>query len=269
VLDKYKLNIGLILEGEFMIDIFQRREILKANFLELKKITTDQQNNIPPPALEKPFDRNLTQIELPDPEFNSFSGSLLTTAIQARKSHRKYTNTSISIEELNYLLWATQGVKNVSNRNGKAIASFRSVPSAGARHPFETYLIIFNVETLEPGVYRYLPFENKLLFLHKEENLHDKIIEATLGQKFSGESAVVFVWSTIPYRAEWRYNISAQKGILLDAGHVCQNLYLACEEIGSGTCAISAYDQQKIDELLKLDGNDEFVVYISPVGKLK
>ncbi|RLC52077.1 MAG: SagB/ThcOx family dehydrogenase, partial [Candidatus Cloacimonadota bacterium] len=96
----------------------------------------------------------------------------------------------------------------------------------------------------------------------------EKIIEATLDQKFTGESAAVFVWSVIPYRSEWRYSIAAHKTMLLDAGHVCQNLYLACEAIKAGTCAIAAYDQKKMDELLRLDGQDEFVVYLAPVGKV-
>ncbi len=57
--------------------------------------------------------------------------------------------------------------------------------------------------------------------------------------------------------------------MLLDAGHVCQNLYLACEAISCGTCAVAAYDQESIDSFLNLDGEDEFVVYVSPVGKVK
>jgi SagB-type dehydrogenase family enzyme len=56
--------------------------------------------------------------------------------------------------------------------------------------------------------------------------------------------------------------------MLLDAGHICQNLYLAAGSIGCGTCAIAGYDQDKIDALLKLDGDHEFVVYLAPVGKI-
>ncbi len=55
--------------------------------------------------------------------------------------------------------------------------------------------------------------------------------------------------------------------MLLDAGHVCQNLYLACEGIGTGTCAIAAYDQEKVDKIIGVDGENEFSVYLSPVGK--
>ena len=68
---------------------------------------------------------------------------------------------------------------------------------------------------------------------------------------------------------DWRYDLAAHKVLAVDAGHVCQNLYLACEAIGAGTCAIAAYDQDAIDRLLRVDGEDEFVVYLAPVGKIK
>ena len=56
--------------------------------------------------------------------------------------------------------------------------------------------------------------------------------------------------------------------MLLDAGHICHALYLACESIGLGTCALASYDQEYMDKLIGLDGQDEFVVYMAPVGKV-
>lgn len=64
-----------------------------------------------------------------------------------------------------------------------------------------------------------------------------------------------------------RNGLASHKVIALDAGHVCQNLYLACEAVGAGACAIAAYDQDAMDELLGVDGRDEFTVYLAPVGK--
>jgi SagB-type dehydrogenase family enzyme len=142
------------------------------------------------------------------------------------------------------------------------------VPSAGARHPFETYLAVNRVEDLTPGLYRYLPFEHQLLFHEASQNLPDLLTTANLGQRFVGQAAVVFVWSCIPYRAEWRYMSHAHKNMLLDAGHICQNLYLGVEALGLGVCAIGAYDQSAMDTLLELDGEDEYVVYLAPVGKI-
>jgi nitroreductase len=67
---------------------------------------------------------------------------------------------------------------------------------------------------------------------------------------------------------EWRYHLAAHKVIAIDAGHVCQNLYLASAAIGGGTCAVAAYHQEIMDQLLGVDGNDEFVIYLAAVGKI-
>lgn len=71
------------------------------------------------------------------------------------------------------------------------------------------------------------------------------------------------------YRMEWRYGDASYKVIALDAGHVCQNLYLACEAVSAGACAIAAYDQKLADRLVGVDGEEEFVLYMAAVGKVK
>jgi SagB-type dehydrogenase family enzyme len=188
---------------------------------------------------------------------------LLSSAIKNRKSHRKFLQVSLSIKEISYLLWATQGIRK---KAGGTV--LRTVPSAGNRHAIETYLLIIDVEGLEPGIYRYLPLEHQLVFESSEDDLPEKIADATLGQYFIGTAPVVFVWTTIPYRMEWRYSLAAHKVIAIDAGHICQNLYLACEAIKAGTCAVAAYHQGLMDELIGIDGEDEFTIYLAPVGRI-
>src|SRR5512141_1156900 len=90
---------------------------------------------------------------------------------------------------------------------------------------------------------------------------------ACFGQRFVGKGAVTFFWSVIPYRMEWRYAPAAHRVLPMDVGHVCQNLYLSAEAIGAGVCAVAAYDQEALDALLNLDGEEEFVIYLAPVGK--
>jgi SagB-type dehydrogenase family enzyme len=166
---------------------------------------------------------------------------------------------------LSFLLWATQGVREVA-ADGKYTR--RTVPSGGSRHSFETYLLVERVEGLASGLYRYLPLDHQLYFLHEVQNFSEAVSEGCRGQKFVGKAAVVFAWTTIPHRAEWRYGHVAHKMIAMDSGHVCQNLYLACGAIGAGTCAVDAYNQEKMDALVGVDGEDEFVVYVAPVGKV-
>ncbi len=226
---------------------------------------TDQNLGKEPPSIQKPPLEGQALTVLPDKDtFEAFHGTDLIEAIGSRRSHRRFRDLPLSLTELSFLLWATQGVTNVL-APGSAL---RIVPSAGCRHAFETYLVLNNVETLEEGVYRYLPVEHALVFEHAMESLPTLLKQATLGQAFVASAPVTFVWTVIPYRMEWRYDLAAHRVIAMDVGHVCQNLYLACEAIGAGTCAIAAYHQEKMDELLRVDGEDEFTLYLAPVGKV-
>jgi len=249
-----------------MSDYKTNRDFMKSDFAESVHEISDQANNVPYPPLQKPLPEGEIQlIQLPDPDSDRLVKPDFHRLLLERQSRRKFTPESLSLAELSYLLWATQGVIVTL---GLGYASRRPVPSGGARHAFETYLAINRVEDLEPGIYRYLPFSHELYFQEPAQNLPELLTEANLGQKFVGKAAAVFAWSCIPYRAEWRYMQYAHKTMLLDAGHVCQNLYLSVEALGLGTCAIGAYDQAAMDAILELDGEDEYVIYLAPVGKI-
>jgi len=243
------------------------RDILKSYKLqELDNIETDQEKELPQPAIQKNCHEASLLFDLcPVEDFEYIQASFLDT-LKHRKSRRTYSEEKISLKELSFLLWSTQGVKKIVN---KGYATLRTVPSAGARHPFETYLIVNNIEGLEPGLYRYLPLEHKLLFEGEIQDAHIKLNAATINQKFVTMSSVVFVWTVIPYRTEWRYDGAAAKIIAIDAGHMCQNLYLAAEAIGAGMCAVASYDQDKMDAILGVDGSDEFTIYLASLGKQK
>jgi len=228
--------------------------------------TTDQANGIPAPAPQKPCAPDATRHELvPTGRFEHISKISLVDAVRNRQSRRKFINTPLSLEEISFLLWATQGVRETAGD----VATFRTVPSAGARHAFETYVYAKQVEGLERALYRYLPLSHELVFEFGIERFGERIQDACFDQAFIATAAAVFVWTAIPYRTEWRYGLAAHKVIAMDAGHLCQNLYLACEAIRAGTCAIGAYEQEKMDKLLHVDGKDEFTIYLAPVGKRK
>lgn len=227
---------------------------------------TDQSTGVEPPPVEKPASSEVKRIDLiPVEELRSISDVDLFTAISSRRSRRSFSPDPLSLREFSFLLWTTQGVTKVSGPG----TAFRTVPSAGCRHALETYVCIFKVSGLEQGIYRYLPVEHQVILVSRPEHLRTKIVQAAFGQEFIGNAAAVFIWSTIPGRMEWRYDAAAHKVIALDAGHVCQNLYLACEAIHAGTCAVAAYHQEFMDMLLGIDGDDEFTIYLAPVGKRK
>lgn len=245
----------------------QQRQFLKSNFLEFKHIKTDKAKGLPKPPAVKPYDSSSVIVNLPEVNEGIVKRQSIYGCIKERRSTRLYSEESLTLDELSYLLWATQGITG-TNKGGLML---RTVPCSGATHTFETYLFIMRIEGLQQGVYRYLPEDHKLLFMHELSEIDNKIDAITLDQpfvpNFAKRAAVVFAWSTTPYRSEWKYDISAHKKILIDVGHVCQNLYLASESVDAGACAIGIYDQKLIDEELGLDGDEEFVLYLGAVGK--
>lgn len=247
----------------------QQRNFLKSNFDEFKNIKTDKMKGIAQPPIVKPYDLSTEIINLPKVTEDILINKNIYECIKDRRSTRFYSDETMSLEELSYLLWATQGITGTN----KAGLTLRTVPCSGATHSFETYLFIMSVEGVKKGVYRYEPVEHKLLFMFEIDGIDTKVDEITLEQpfvpNFVKKAAIVFAWSTIPYRSEWKFDITAHKKILIDIGHVCQNLYLASESVGSGTCAIGIYNQKAIDDLLGLDGEEEFIVYLAAVGKKK
>lgn len=223
----------------------------------------DQFQGITAPTLEKPIPKDAKFISLPQPSEISVAPIELRTAIESRRSIRQYSCETLTLEELAYLLWCTQGI--VQKR--EPYATFRNVPSAGGRHAFETYLLVNRVSGLEPGLYRYLAFAHRLIAVEISPALADRLMEACLRQAIVRDSAVTFIWSCVIYRMAWRYSERSYRLVHLDAGHVCQNLYLAAEELNCGACAIGAFDDELMAGLLGIDGFEEFVIYCATVGK--
>jgi SagB-type dehydrogenase family enzyme len=233
----------------------------------MEDFESDQERKLPQPPLVKAA---VTPRENWIPLNRDFSGldlkNDLLSLIRDRRSARIYTQENMTKEELSFLLWATQGIKGL---RGKAYATLRTVPCGGARHEFETYLLVRKVEGLQPGAYHYLPMEHSLEFLHPVEDL-DTVISNTLSeQSWAAKANVVFYWSMVAYRAEWRYGIYAHRTALIDAGHLGQNLYLACTGLGLGCCAIAAFSHDLCNKVFGLDGEGEYILYTTPVGTIR
>lgn len=222
------------------------------------------QGNVPQPPLELPVPPDAALIPLPAPSGLKMPDISLREAIEHRRSVRRYSDEKLTLAELSYLLWMTQGIKEVTGRP----VTLRTVPSAGSRHAFETYMLINRVDGLETGLYRFIASQHALLNLDAVASIRQDLTLACYNQSQINNCAVAFFWVAVSERMTWRYVERGFRYLLLDAGHVCQNLYLACETIGAGTCAVAAYHQQLLDALVRVDGSDEFTIYLAPVGKV-
>jgi SagB-type dehydrogenase family enzyme len=237
----------------------------------------DIAHGIPQPAHEKPYPEDALKITLPPIDAETAPKVDLFKCMSERASRRNYSDEPISLAELAFLLFCSQGVKGTMGayykymKNGKSL--IRSVPSAGARNPYETYLAINRVDGVEKGIWRYLPLSHELLFISSEQDLSEKLLSTfsnpDRNRHYAVNAAVVFFWAALPYRGEWRYTHMSHKIMLIDVGCICQNLYLATEAISCGCSAVGGYIQKNADDLLQIDGENEFTVFCAAVGRKK
>lgn len=240
------------------------RKMLKPDWDQYKAILNmaDGNNGLPPLPIEKPFDKTAEFIDLIPLSEIKCGDRPISKVIYNRKSTREYSETPLTLDELSYLLLMTQGMKDYNSEWGWMTTV---IPSAGMTHCLETYIYISRVEGLKKGIYRYLAVEHKLMEVNMSANVAENLNRAMWGQLF--DASVVFLWTAFPYKLEYGYLTVAHKMVALEAGHVCQNLYLAAESIDCGCCAVSAYSQNAVDEIVGADGDEEFVIYTATVGK--
>jgi SagB-type dehydrogenase family enzyme len=224
----------------------------------------DQVAGVPAPPLEKEIPEDATTITLPEIDSVGLGQMSLIEAFKKRQTYRVYNEESFTIEELAYLCWSFAGVREV---HPNKIFTKRIAPSGGARHPFETYLVVQRVEGIEPGIYRYSGLNHQLILVRSGGDFCAELAETAM-QDFVKGSAVTFIWTVVPYRNEWRYMFTSAREVAMDIGHYCENLYLAAASINAGICAVASYRQEIVDAMLGVDGEEEFTIYIAPAGKI-
>lgn len=203
-------------------------------------------------------------IYLPKPSEIPMDPMLLCDTMEMRRTIREYSEESIHRWELSLMLHYTQGVSE-----GGGTSHLRNVPSAGALHPFETYLVVNRVDGIERGIYRYLPLDHALV----RESCHvgegESIATTCRRPDLVRNSAVTFIWVAVPDRILWKFGNRGWRYLFIEAGHVCQNLYLIATALECGTCAIGSYHDDEMNCALGIDGEEQFCIYLASVGKKK
>lgn len=205
-----------------------------------------------------------------------------------RKSVREFNGKPVSKEEISKMLFMSAGIKELRTAtqikdsfedafspkgiNKEKIkdswdASTRTYPSAGARYPLEIYLIIFESKEMELGIYHYNVKEHSLELI-KKGNFRDLMVELLYGQELVKKASLVILISAVFSRTQNKYGERGYRYILFDAGHLGQNIYLVATSMNLGCCAIGGFKDDEINELLRLDINEENVIYAFCVGKV-
>lgn len=183
--------------------------------------------------------------------------------IRKRRSLRDYKNKAISKAELSYLLYGSSGLI----KSGKSLnKSRRPYPSAGARYPLEVYPLIFNCDGFQKGIYHYNVKENHLEVL-LQKDLRSWFFNITGGEKWLKKASVVFIISGVFDRTRIKYGDRGYRYILIEVGHLAQNLLLIATELKLQSCPLGGFIDDEINKLLDIDNQKERVLYLIAVGK--
>ncbi|MEZ0394180.1 MAG: SagB/ThcOx family dehydrogenase [Desulfurococcaceae archaeon] len=195
-------------------------------------------------------------VELPSPPTQSPLGALL----RSRRSIRRFAARPLEREKLSLVLWAAYGCTDARCRR-------RTSPSAGALYPLAVYASIREggVEGLGAGVYEYLPREHALTMVVGEDRSH-ALYRACLGQRFVRDAPANIVLVGFRSRIVPWYGERGERYMILEAGHVGQNIYLAAAEAGLGTVAVGAFEDAEVLKAIGLGDGDAVALYVFPLG---
>ncbi|MBN1212024.1 MAG: SagB/ThcOx family dehydrogenase [candidate division Zixibacteria bacterium] len=198
--------------------------------------------------------------KLPQP---SFAGPSLEQVIRARKSVRTFSDRTVGFEHLAQLLLSADGLTHQLSQY-----DLRAAPSGGALYPIEIYVIITNVEGLDMGLYHFRVADSSLELV-KAGHFNKEIHEAANEQSAVGNSPLTVILTSRFERSTRKYADRGYRYIYMEAGAICENIYLQVTSLGMGTVAVGAFNDRWLNELLEIDGAEEAALLIMPVGFVK
>ena len=209
----------------------------------------------------------IVKVKLPEPKFDGAVS--LEKAIRSRRSARDYTGEPITLAQAAQLLWAAYGITEPMP-DGPAFlrGGLRAAPSAGARYPFEVYLVAGKVTGLAAGVYRYVSEEHALVRV-LDGDVRGALSEAAYGQEWIRQAPASLFVSAIFERTTKKYGErGSQRYVWMDSGYLGENVYLQAEALGFGCCVAGAFDDGAVKLAMKLPAGEEPVCILA-VGKKK
>ena len=199
------------------------------------------------------------QIPLPKA---GLAGVTLEAAILKRRSGRKFAPAPMTLSELSALLYFGAGV---CRPRGNDNLSRRAYPSAGARYPIETYIAVLRAEGLVPGIYHYNVKGHSLEFLSGGD-VKNKIV-SIFREEWVLEAGAVFIFSLVHDRSTRKYGNFAFKSMLIEAGHIAENMYLVAAALKLKCCSLARVRQAGANAALCTDGIEEIPFYALAAGK--
>jgi SagB-type dehydrogenase family enzyme len=180
-------------------------------------------------------------IQLPEP--NKSGGVSVETAINTRRSARQFADKPLNYAQIGQLLWAGQGITDMQQM-------LRAAPSADALYPIELYLVT------PEGLFVYNP-EGHSLKQISTLDLRKQLSTAASGQGPVEDAACDIIITGSARKVAAKYGNKTQKFMLLEAGHVAENIQLQAVSIGLTSLPVGSFEPRNITRICELPGELE------------
>jgi SagB-type dehydrogenase family enzyme len=192
--------------------------------------------------------------------------------LTGRASVRNFEEKPLSFDSLSNILYLGNGVTHISDYPDGTSWAHRTTPSGGGLYPVEVYCVIQNVEGLEAGVYAFSPVENCLYLIYTDsrDSFFEKLSKAmgTVKDGLENSGAVIMLAPYMP-RMKFKYKERAYRFVLLETGHIAQNLLLAAEAANLGAVPVGGFVDETLNEIIKADGLERSVMHCVLLGHKK
>lgn len=186
----------------------------------------------------------------------------LADVIEHRASRRDFNSAPIDMNALGTLLKFSCGMV----MNDQTGHSHRAQASGGGRYPIEVYpLILSGTRDVPAGLYHYNVKDHALDVLWQRAFLADEILKL-FTYPWVAQASCVFILTACFARTQSKYGERGYRYVLLEAGHVAQNIYLVAADRNIKCCALGGTHDEQIEKLIDIDGITESVVYAVALG---
>lgn len=197
----------------------------------------------------------------------------LAEVLDRRTSGHGDLGGPVAAKDLGGLLWPAYAARPGQDAQGRAS---RPYPSAGARYAARLRLVVREVAGLRAGLYELDPQARTLLPIAAAPTAVE-LASASMWFGQGGASAPPGIdVSTLPALAglyvelgalRSRYGLRALRFAYLEAGHLAQNLALTAAATGLSLGMVGAFYDDIAHELFMLDGIDDVLAYLLPIGR--
>jgi SagB-type dehydrogenase family enzyme len=221
---------------------------------ESEEIQRQRIETEPQPAL---YLRNRDRVAVvPLPEARK--SDALLDIMARRRTVRAAASPSISLAQLSDCLFAGMGITGETS-NVVGTLPLGMTPSGGARNPYEAYVFARRVDGLEPGIYHYSAIDHDLGLVRRSLPKFSQLVG---GQDWADEMPCLLVLVADFRRTMWKYrDPNAYRVVLIEAGHIGQNVMLAATRHGLSACPTAALAQARIRKALGLRRLTDAPVY--------